>query len=496
MRRIGIIVLLLGLIVGIALGSFWYLTNLLVLVWILTGLTAVILISHKHNSHIILLSIFMGAVVVGIYRFNVSILKSVNDVSNFAKQEVVLEGVIVDDPQEDGELIKFALLVKSADDDKNVMGKVLITTRKYPAYFYGNQIVATGSLEIPRQSSTFDYPAYLSRFGIYSTMQYPEIEVVKPFVGNWFLSLLYQAKHRLISVVNYILPEPTAAFLAGLLFGIRSSMPKELLENFNITGLTHIIALSGFNITIIAGALMGWLKYLSVRLKFVLVITAIVSFVLLTGASPSVTRAAIMGIIILWAGLAGRLHDITISILLAAVIMALFNPKILIYDIGFQLSFLSTIGIVYLSPILDATISQRIGWIRGYLGPTLSAIIFVMPVIAYHFGRVSLIAPIANVLVLPLIPLTMGLGFAAIILGLINKVLGMAVGLLAWVPLQASIMVTDFLARVPFASVDMQLTHPGWVIGYYIVLLGLMIYWYGYKTKQNKSMGLNYSHTS
>lgn len=488
MQRTGIIILLLGLIIGIALGSFWHLANFLVLVWMLTGLLAVILIFHKHNLYIVVLSIFIGAIVIGIYRFNISILKPANDISNFANQEVTLEGVIVDDPQEDGELIKFALLIKSASNNKSATGKVLITTRKYPAYFYGNQILATGYLKVPTQSSDFDYPAYLSRFGIYSTMKYPEIEIVRPFVGNWFLSLLYQAKHHLISTVNYILPEPTAAFLAGLLFGIRSSMPKELLENFNIVGLTHIIALSGFNITIIAGALMSWLKYLSARPKFILVITAIVSFVLLTGASPSVTRAAIMGIIILWAGLSGRLHDITISILLAAVIMAFFNPKILVYDIGFQLSFLSTIGIVYLSPILDAGMSQRLGWIKGYLGPTLSAIIFVMPVIAYHFGRVSLIAPIANILVLPLIPLTMGLGFAAIVLGLINKVLGMAVGLLAWVPLKASIVVTNLLARIPFASIDMQLTHPGWVIVYYIVLFGLMIYWYGYKTKQNRSV--------
>lgn len=478
-----------------ALGPFWYLANLLVVVWMLVGLIAIVLIFYKYNIYIIFISVFVGAVVVGMYRFNISTLKSINNVSNFANREVIVEGVIVDDPQEDGELIKFALLAKSVNGDGDVDGKILITTRKYPAYFYGNRIIATGFLKIPTQSSDFDYPAYLSRFGIYSTMQYPEIDMVESFAGNWFLSLLYQAKYHLISTVNSILPEPTAAFLAGLLFGIRSSMPKELLENFNITGLTHIIALSGFNITIIAGALMGWLKYLSARPKFILVVVAIISFVLLTGASPSVTRAAIMGIIILWAGLSGRLHDVAISLLLAAVVMALFNPKVLVYDIGFQLSFLSTIGIVYLFPILDALMSKRLGWIKEYLGTTLSAIIFVMPVIAYHFGRVSLIAPIANILVLPLIPVTMGLGFAAIALGLINQVLGTMVGLLAWVPLKISIMITDFLARVPFASIDMQLTHPGWVIAYYIVLLGLMIYWYGHKTKQNKPVDLVDSRT-
>ena len=117
-----------------------------------------------------------------------------------------------------------------------------------------------------------------------------------------------------------------------------------------------------------------------------------------------------------------------------------------------------------------------------------------MPIIAYHFGRVSLIAPIANILVLPLIPLTMGLGFVAIILGLINNTLGMMVGLLTWVPLKISIVVTEFLARVPFASFEIQLTHPGWIVAYYIVLTGLMVYWYGCnKTKQNKSVDSSHS---
>ena len=102
MRRIGIIVLLLGLVIGIALGSFWSLGNLLIVAWILTGLIAIVLILYKRSSYVVFIAVFIGAVVVGMYRFNISTLKSVNDVSNFANQEVVLEGVIVDDPQEIG----------------------------------------------------------------------------------------------------------------------------------------------------------------------------------------------------------------------------------------------------------------------------------------------------------------------------------------------------------------------------------------------------------
>lgn len=485
MRRVVVIILLLGLVLGVAVGPVLLISNWLVFIWLLLACLAVILVIYKYNLYLVLILLFIVTLVMGIFRFNLNTLKSNNDVSNFAGQEVTLEGIIADDPQVENELIKFSIAVRTVDNRDSV-GKVLISTRKFPMYYYGNFVKVRGNLKIPQKSKDFDYSKYLSRFGIYSTMDYPKIELAKPFEGNWFLSLLYKIKHYLINVINYILPEPAAAFLAGLLFGIRSNMPEELLDDFNIAGLTHIIALSGFNITIIAGALMNWLKYFPNKFRFILILFAIVSFVLLTGASPSVTRAAIMGMIILWAGIAGRLHDVTVSLLLAAAIMVLWNPKILIYDLGFQLSFLSTVGIIYLSPILDIFIAKKLGRINEFVSPTFSAIIFVLPIIAYNFGRISLVAPIANLFVLPFIPMTMALGFVAIILGLFSNLLGITIGLLAWVPMKLMISITEFIADFPFASISVNINHFVWVFAYYIILIILLIY--GHKFKQKISL--------
>lgn len=454
------------------------------MIWLLLGLLSIVLIFYRYTRRLILIAGLVGAVAIGNLRFGMNTNKPANDVSIHTGQTVQIEGVIIDDPQEIDELVKFILLAQEING-QSTSGRVLVTTRRYPPYHYGNVVLVQGRLSLPQPSSDFNYPAYLSRFGVYSTMDYPDTSIIKPFAGNFLLSWLYKTKGALIASISRTLSEPAASFLAGLLFGVRQSMPRDLLDDFNITGLTHIIALSGFNITIIAGALMGWFKFLPLRFKFGLTMIAIVSFVLLTGASPSVTRAAIMGIIILWAGLSGRIQDITVSLLMAAAAMALFNPRIINYDVGFQLSFLSTAGIIYLGPLFDRASPLWLGWVRGYLGPTLAALVFVMPLIAYNFGRVSLIAPVANVLVLPWIPLAMGLGFTAAVVGLIHGFIGGLVGLLAWVPLQIMTTISTFLARLPLASFEIPVVSLWWIIGYYLMLIGLTIYWYWHVGKKS-----------
>lgn len=479
MLRLLLIILLAGLVVGIAVGPMLYLVDAWVLVWLLVGLLAIGLIFYKRSIYVVLTALVVGSIIVGSFRFNFYNHRPLNDISAYTDEIISFSGTIIDDPQIDGNLIKFTVLAKSLNDSVNpIAGKILVKTRRYPAYQYGNVISVTGLVKQPYDSPDFKYSNYLSRFGVYSLMDYPEIVITKLFDANWFLSFLYNLKNSFVVIINKILPEPTASFLAGLLLGIRQNMPDELLESFRITGLTHIIALSGFNITIIAGALMSWFRFLPLRFRFVFIIMTIISFVLLTGASPSVTRAAIMGILILLSTLTGRLSDVTISLLLTAAIMIWHNPKILAYDIGFQLSFVSTIGIVYFHPLLVDLLPRWLNLIKGYLSPTLSALLFVMPIIVYNFSQISLIAPVANVLVLPLIPISMGLGFGAIVLGAVNLGLGSLAGLLAWVPLKMIIGVSQSLAQLPLASWPVSIDQFWWLIIYYLIIISLTIYLY------------------
>jgi len=483
---------LLGIVIGLSLGAFLPILHWAVWLWLVVGLLNIALIFYRRSWLVVIVALFLATVGFGILRFSLFNQIKSSDISFYNTGEITLRGVIIDDPKVTTELIKFTIRVdKITDNNQSVSGKVLITTRKYPAYYYGNEVEMTGNLK-PTDGAT-SYAKYLSRFGIYATIDYPDIKLISEFKANAFLSALYHFKNGCIAIIGSSVPQPAAAFLSGLLFGNSASMPKNVLDDFNRTGLTHIVALSGFNITLIAGVLLNWLRLFPFRLRFGLALLGIVAFVLMTGASPSVVRAAMMAGVLMLSGVVGRSPNTTIALLLAATLMAWFNPKIIIYDVGFQLSFLSTVGILYLAPMLNTFLSKRLRWVNEYLGTTLAALIMTFPIIAYDFQRTSLIAPIANLLVLPLIPLTMSLGFLALFTGAVSLVLGWLTGIMVWAPLSIMIFITHILASLPFASLETSEIHWGWLAIYYLGLLGFIIYRHYVQSKKNCSLATGHA---
>lgn len=483
---------LLGIVVGLSVGAFLPAIYWAVWLWLTVGLLNIALIFYRRSWLVVILALFLAAISSGILRFSLFNQIKSSDISFYNAGEITLRGVIIDDPKVTAELIKFTVRADGiAESNQLVSGKVLITTCKYPAYYYGNEIEIAGNLK-PTDNTT-SYAKYLSRFGIYATIDYPDIKLISEFKANAFLSALYNFKNGCIAIIQRNIPQPAAAFLSGLLFGNSASMPKNVLDDFNRTGLTHIVALSGFNITLIAGVLLNWLRFFPFRLRFGLALLGIVAFVLMTGASPSVVRAAMMAGVLMLAGVVGRSPNTTIALLLAATLMAWFNPKIIIYDVGFQLSFLSTVGILYLAPMLNTFLSKRFRWVNEYLGTTLAALIMTFPIIAYDFQRTSLIAPIANLLVLPLIPLTMSLGFSALFTGAISSVLGWLAGIMVWAPLSIMIFITHILSRLPFASLEVNEINWGWLVIYYTGLISYMIYRNYVRSQKNRSLAFGHA---
>jgi competence protein ComEC len=483
-KRFITVLLLVGFILGVASGPIFYWQSSSVALWLASGLIILIVFYHRRHRYFALAVAFVVAVTLGNLRFGVSQVKNPNDVSGLAGQPVELTGLIANDPQPSGEKVKFTLKVLSVDDSLPVGGNILITTRSRPSYEYGNLVRLTGQLNASVNRGEFDYVGYLARFGIYSTMDYPVVELIEPFAGSPLLRGLYAVKHRLVTAIQRSLPEPAAALLSGLLFGIKSDFSDSLMNDFNRVGLTHIIALSGLNITIIAASLLWLFSLLPLRWRYGLAGTVIILFVLMTGASPSVIRAAIMGILVLLAGLTGRVADGGVALLLAAAIMLLGNPQILYHDVGFQLSFAATIGIIYLSPVFQDIFHRIPKWISGYLSPTLAALVFSTPLLIYQFERLSLIAPVSNLLVLPIIPLAMGLGFLAVVASLLYLPLGVLVGLLAVWPLNYIVGVTTNLSRLPAASLSLKISSAGWVFAAYAIL-GLGLIWGRYRAPKN-----------
>ena len=244
--------------------------------------------------------------------------------------------------------------------------------------------------------------------------------------------------------------------------------------------MTHIVAVSGYNVTIIAEYLIFLGLWLGMWRKNAvwLAIIGIIVFVIMIGFPSSAVRAGVMGGILLWAMKNGRLANSQNAIVFAATVMLLINPLLLRWDIGFQLSFLATLGIVETSTFWEKSFIKKhkaLG-ISEIIAMSLSAQIFVLPIIAYNFHITSLISLLANVLILPIIPLSMLLVFLASICGFIFYGVSLVFAWLAFVPLLYEIKIVQILAGLPWASIKIEKINIWWFIIYYCSLLGGIYY--------------------
>ncbi|MBI4652948.1 ComEC/Rec2 family competence protein [Candidatus Kuenenbacteria bacterium] len=419
---------------------------------------------------------------------------------NDAKEEIILKGIILNDlgSKKNSKKIIFEVyeiftqratspwLANSNSQKINpirsllsnrVKEKILLYLPPKINYQYGDELEIKTKLKTPLESKDFSYKNYLDRYHIHSIAYYPKIKFLAQNKGNFIQKNLFLFKDKFKEKILTILSPPESSFLAGLLIGTREDIPSQLINSFNITGTIHLIALSGYNITIIGILLMNlfYILYFSKSASFWLTIIGIIFFVILTGAEASVVRAAIMGILVLLSKKIGRLKNITNAVVFTACLMLLFNPKILRYDIGFQLSFLATLGIIYLSPILFKKGFYKIPNIlqfRESFLMTVSAQIMTLPIIVYNFGQLSLIAPITNVFILPIVPLSMLWGFIATIISFFWVWLAKIVGFFAWIFLAYEIKTIKLFSEIPFASIKIEIH---WSIVF--LIYGLIILW-------------------
>ncbi len=391
--------------------------------------------------------------------------------------KVILTGIISDEPDRRPLQTKFTVEVSSLTNSSGttipVTGKVLATDRaQFPEYYYGDEVQIRGRLERPGVIDRFHYDNYLSRFGIYSVMYWAKFEKKSEGHGNKVFAELFAIKKTFENQINRIYAEPHASFLAGLLTGSRKGIPEHLMGSFNTTGLTHIIAISGYNITIIITVISGMLFFLPLKWRFVPAVTAIIAFTIFVGASAAVVRASIMGILGLIALQTERLKHTRLAVLWTLFFMLVWNPKYLWYDAGFQLSFLAVIGLMEISPHIEkyfAKIPPNFG-IREALMMTISAQISAVPLIVLLFGRLSLIAPIANVLATPAIPFAMLFGFVGTVISFINFPIGQFFAYIGWAFLQWMVLTASYLSNIPFASIEIPRIGAGFIVTYYIIL--------------------------
>jgi competence protein ComEC len=329
-----------------------------------------------------------------------------------------------------------------------VKGEAVILLPAGRNYEYGDRLEITGNLEIPPERADFSYREYLENRGVFSYLSYPRITIIDRNTGNPLLAAIYALRDRIAQVCKQVMPQPEAAFLSGMLVGRDEKIPDDLKQAFQNTGTSHLVAISGFNITILSGLILALTSRLLPRGWSVLASAILLcAYAVMAGASPSVVRAAIMGVLAIIGLSIGRTRTAVNSLGLAAAGMVLVNPLIL-RDIGFQLSFAATAGIL----LIDAPLNDR--FVKKMTGPTrppetnllwrslgdfviitLSAQAATLPFLLYHFYRYPLIGLLVNPLVLPMQPAAMVMGGISAVAGMLYLPAGKLLGMLAWIPL-------------------------------------------------------------
>ncbi len=438
--------LLSAFILGVFLASFFNLSTSFILILAMAGISVIVL-SVFGRKYFILAGFLILAFIGGAARFNY-FDSSHSDLKGLVGQEVSLNGYIDSEPDIDGSRARFVFKTENE--------RILITTNAFPRREFGDQLLIRGELILPQNFTDFDYITYLKKDGIRMTIFYPQ-EIKKTDVDlDWdirFKIMIYHniftLKNKFQNAINLSIPEPNAAFINGILLGTRQNIPDDLKNAFSKTGTTHILAISGYNIMIISEAiLLGLVWFFRRRVAFWISVAVIILFVILTGASASVVRAAVMGLLLSFAHGYGRLYDQKNSIILAGAVMVWFNPMVLVFDIGFQLSFAAVLGLIYLYPLLDSKFYKipKLGGLKELILMTSSAQIAVSPLLIYYFGNFSLISLPTNVLIISFLPYAMFTGFAAGITGMIFVPAGQLIGCIAWAITSYQIWVVEYFS--------------------------------------------------
>jgi competence protein ComEC len=321
---------------------------------------------------------------------------------------------------------------------------------------------------------SFDYKAYLAKDNIHYQMYFPQLVDVSHGRGNIVREKLLAFKEVLIKNIVRTIPEPESSLAGGILLGSKRSLGDDLLGKFRETGVAHIVVLSGYNIAVVAGVMSRVAMFLPFTLRLVVSALGIVLFAVMVGGGATVVRASVMALVVILARVVGRESDALRVLVLAGGMMILVNPMILLHDVSFQLSFAATLAIVALVPVIEKYflwVSSRV--LREIMVTTCATQFFVLPLILYHMGSVSLIGFVANIFVLPFVPIAM-LVVALVAAFVWVPLAGGALALVAYSVLAYVIAAVEVFARVPFASLS-EISFPFWMLALAYFLLGYFI---------------------
>jgi len=437
-----------------------------------------------------MLSLAAAAAIAG-WRFASWESQSPPELLAYVGGEVTLEGRVASLSDPGRTVVRYRVdvdRVVATDRAEKVDGAVLIAVSQYAAFERGERVRLQGMLDHPPADEDFDYRGFLLRQGIVGTMFYPKVELAAG-AENSLQGTVDAARLRLEDVLQRSLPEPEASLAAGIVLGRDGGIEPEQYEDYRLTGLAHLIAVSGSNLAILAGIVFVLLVPVMGRnYAFVPAAAALTAYWLLVGADGPVTRAWIMASIFLLGAWMGR-QEASLAALGAAVIaMTAISPGAA-RDIGFQLSVAATSGII----VFSSWVRSGLGYVTRQVGAegllprtaelviavSLAATVATLPIVWVNFGEVSVIGPMANVVVEPLFVAAFGLSMLTAALGAAWEPAGWAAGIVAYYPLAGCNLVAASGARLEFASITVPRVHAGWAFAAYAVLASAG--WFAYR---------------
>ena len=459
------VVLIVGICLGIVIGEVsGFATEVAITITALVFTQALLLLANRRQITIdskykisLITILFCIGLIVGIVR--VQLVEAKN---NFVcEKSCTFDAKIISSPEQKDtyQVVIVRPVVRDPTSSEGYTGThVQVRIPLYPKYEIGDTIQITGTATTPKvfvphedNKKSFDYASYLMTRNVGSEMFFPNIVVldkevhsITDYLGRW--------KDDLITRMGTYVRAPESLLASGMLFGA-SSFSKELTQTFRTAGLSHIVVLSGFNIAIVISFILFVFTFLPLVARITLAGMSVVLFVIMVGGEASVIRATLMAFITLLATLLGRHYVAKQALLVSLLLIVMYEPYALLHDVSLHLSFLATAGIVYLGEVFERifqTISVKS--VRELFVTTLSAYISTLPYSMYTFGSVSVYALIANVIVLPFVPLAMMLSFSVVVMSYISHTLSLLFGFVDTTVIACVLYIAETVERLPMSS--------------------------------------------
>lgn len=469
-----------GFLLGAGARSFltfgWWTIGFL----LFTGIAVLLggFVARAHRSKTIIATVFLCAVAAGAARMHIAAFSGDVALDVWVGERVEIEGVVADEPDGRENNVRLRVrvtMIASTTVESGV--KVLVIAPLHTSAKYGDVVRASGELRLPESFDAgagreFNYPAFLAKDGVGYELSFAQVEMIGEVSANPVKAGAIWIKQTYLDGLAQSLGEPEAGLAGGITAGDKRGLGSELSETFRIVGLIHIVVLSGYNIMVVIQFLEWMLGSTRLWIRSSIAIMVAIFFALITGLASSSVRAASMAVIAMVGKATGRTYLATRALAVVALGMVLWNPFVLAFDPGFQLSMLATLGLIHVAPLF----AERLGWVTERFGmreiasATLGTQAAVLPILLYSSGSLSLYSLPANLLALIVVPWAMLLSFIAGIAGIFTGPIAPVIGFPAYILLWYVTSVADFFASFPFANVSTPSFSIGWVLVAYAII--------------------------